>query len=285
MRADPWRGVRWRVLSLVGLTLFVSACGRAAQISLATAGQGNDVASEVADTVRSNQGADPDSTATLRRYKRTLDHLINASEDLKARVSFPEIEELVARIDQQDTNFLRARREPLKQAVLASPATSLECLRVLIVICSQLVDADTIIAITQELPADAKTAPLRSLIVHHFLGVMKGRQLYREIVRQRDVIQNMLVFDVTHEHLLTTGRPPQMGPFDESVAQEAGALYEALLGVRDNAGARRFADWITSLSPRKKTYEGLIEAAKRVEADSEVDRLEAAAAQLVSPSP
>jgi hypothetical protein len=200
------------------------------------------------------------------------------------RVSFPDIEMLVARIDRQDTNFLRTRRGTLVQMVLA-PAQSLESLRVLIAICSQIVDADTIIAITQELPADAETTRLRSLIVHHFLGVMKGRMLYREIVRQRDVIQDMLAFEVTHEHLLTTNRPPQMGSFNDSVAEEAGALYEGLLGVGDHAEARRFADWITSVSPRETTYDGLIDAAETVAAGSEVDRLKAAAAKVILPKP
>jgi hypothetical protein len=274
-----------RLPSLICLAVFVGACGRAAESPIATASQGNDIASEVAITVRGGNGSDQGSSAMLSQYERTFDHLINASEGLKARVSFPDIEELVARIDQLDSNFLRTRRETLKQAIHASPASSLECLRILIVICSQLVDADTIIAITQELPIDPKTARLRSLIVHHFLGVMKGRRLYREIVRQTGVIQDMLAFEVSHEHLLTTGRLPQMGSFDESVAQEAAALYEALLGVGDNGGARRFADWITSVSPRKKTFEGLIEAAEIVAADSEVERLEAAAAQLASPKP
>jgi hypothetical protein len=70
-----------------------------------------------------------------------------------------------------------------------------------------------------------------------------------------------------------------MGSFNESVAQEAGALYEGLLGVGDTAGARRFADWITSVSPRETTYDGLIDAAETVGAGSEVIRLKAAAAK------
>jgi hypothetical protein len=274
-----------RIVWLICLILSISACSRPPRTPSATTNDGNDVAAEIADTLRGSDGAGEGSGARVRQYERALDHLVSASEEVKARVSFPDIEMLVARIDRQDTNFLRSRRGTLVQTVLASPGQSLESLRVLIAICSQIVDADTIIAITQELPADAETTRLRSLIVHHFLGVMKGRMLYREIVRQRDVIQDMLAFDVAHEHLLTTNRSPQMGSFDESVAQEAGALYEGLLGVGDSAEARRFADWITSVCPRETTYDGLIDAAETVAASSEVDRLKAAAAKVILPKP
>ena len=202
---------------------------------------------------------------SLTRDLATLDETISASRNPDYDFSYPVFLELVARVDAHASQELRTRREALKRQILASPASASGLTRILTAICGQLKDGDSVVSTLQALSADQKSMAVRTVIVHHALGDLYERQLYSEIVRNRDVIREMV-----------RGQLDRASPSHRELAGEtAAALYEAFLAEHYLSEARDTSAWILSVKPYKNTYDRLIAAAERASATEEMKRLEA----------
>ncbi len=201
----------------------------------------------------------------------TLDEKISAARNPEYEFSYPELLELIARLDPIASNELQSRRAMLQREIIASPATASGLGRILAAICGQLKQGDAVVDTLEALTADQTSVAVRLVIINHALGDLYERRMYEEIVRNSDVIRQMA------RNRLERVRPPT-----DAAEETSAVLYEAFLAMHRLSEAREISTWILSAKPTKDTYSRLIAAAERVSAGAEVQRLQTEA-QRVEP--
>ena len=253
-----------RLLRAMCAPLWLAACGtRGGALSELPSGAQSSAPSVVSTTQRSSG----------REGEAQLDSIISATRQPRAEIEYPELLLLLARLDRTDSGILRSRRLTLQRQILRAPGGAAASAQVFMAICGQLKDGDSAVATLQALPANAESAQVRLVILHHALGDLYYRQLYGEIVRNSDLIRDMI---------LSYRRHPLPGR--ESADEAAALLYEALLAQNQLAQAQEISTRTTSDSPHAKTYLKMIAAAARLSKDDEVSRLRAEAIRSVPDS-
>jgi hypothetical protein len=256
---------------------FPQACLLASSLALGCAPRPNPAASPLRSDWKwlrpeaSVEPREPERARLLDQYRSVLEGTISAAHAGGYEAPYPELLELVARIDRLDANVLRTTRDLLRRQILASPAFSLEECRIFVAICNQLKDADTVVSTLQMLPATEASASVRANILNHALGDFYDRRLYAELVRNSDVLWGR-IRTLRHIEDQTPG----------ATIETAAVLYEAFLAQEDLRHAREIANWAVSFRQDHNTYVALMKSAHRVGLESESERLSVEAHQVLT---